>query len=53
MSDAASLEPMSMPVTWDEIAAAVHTRDARNLVFLADDVPSRLDRHGDVFAALS
>jgi DNA primase len=42
-----------MPVTWDEIDAAARGNDATNLVFVADDVPRRLDRYGDLFAAMA
>jgi bifunctional non-homologous end joining protein LigD len=44
---------VSMPVTWMEIDRAVRSRDARHLVFVADDVPPRLDHHGDLFAPLT
>jgi bifunctional non-homologous end joining protein LigD len=40
----------STPVTWDEVAAAVAAQDLGHLVFLAGDIPSRLDRIGDPFA---
>ncbi len=43
---------VSMPVTWDEVHAAVASGDASALVFEAADVPARIARVGDVFAAL-
>lgn len=40
---------VSTPVTWEEVAAC---RSAEDLVFFADDLQDRLDRHGDLFADL-
>jgi bifunctional non-homologous end joining protein LigD len=40
---------VSMPVTWDEVGAAVARAEVDPLVFLASDVAGRLDRVGDVF----
>jgi bifunctional non-homologous end joining protein LigD len=41
---------VSTPVTWDEVATAVTDDDLGQLVFLAEDVPPRLERIGDPFA---
>jgi bifunctional non-homologous end joining protein LigD len=41
---------VSTPVTWEEVDAAVATRDPTELVFELDEVVRRLDRHGDLFA---
>jgi bifunctional non-homologous end joining protein LigD len=43
---------VSTPVTWDEVEAAVAAHDLGRLVFLADDLPERLDRLGDPFASV-
>lgn len=40
---------VSTPLGWDELAAA---ESAEDLVFLADDLPQRLHRHGDPMAPL-
>jgi bifunctional non-homologous end joining protein LigD len=40
---------VSTPVTWDEVAACTTPAD---LTFTADDVPARIDHHGDLFAPL-
>jgi bifunctional non-homologous end joining protein LigD len=40
---------VSTPVTWEEVEAC---RDPRDLVFTSDDVLSRVDRLGDLFAPL-
>ncbi|WP_055557819.1 non-homologous end-joining DNA ligase [Streptomyces sp. NBRC 110028] len=40
---------VSTPVTWDEVEAC---DDPGRLVFRIDDVPARLDRHGDLLAPL-
>jgi bifunctional non-homologous end joining protein LigD len=40
----------STPVTWEEVEAAADSGDASTLVFEADAVLDRLDRHGDLFA---
>jgi bifunctional non-homologous end joining protein LigD len=42
-------QTVSTPVTWDELAAAGSPED---LVVLADEVPARLRRHGELMAAL-
>jgi bifunctional non-homologous end joining protein LigD len=41
---------VSTPLRWDEVEAAVRTRDAERLAFEADDVLRRVERHGDLFA---
>ncbi|MFF4246466.1 non-homologous end-joining DNA ligase [Streptomyces sp. NPDC001822] len=41
---------VSAPVTWDEIEAC---GDPDDLVFLAGDMPARLERHGDLLAPLN
>ncbi|WP_328968527.1 non-homologous end-joining DNA ligase [Streptomyces sp. NBC_00239] len=40
---------VSAPVSWEEVAAC---REPDRLVFLADDMPARLARDGDLFAPL-
>lgn len=40
---------VSTPLTWDELAAA---RTADDLLFLAPQLPARLERHGDLLAPL-
>lgn len=40
---------VSAPVTWDELAAAGSPDD---LVFLAQDMPERIEQHGDLLAPL-
>ncbi|MEU6734373.1 non-homologous end-joining DNA ligase [Streptomyces physcomitrii] len=46
----ARTEPsVSAPVTWEEVADC---RDAARLRFLADDIPPRLQAHGDLLAPL-
>jgi len=40
----------STPVTWDEVAAVADSGDKSKLVFEADAVLDRIDRHGDLFA---
>jgi bifunctional non-homologous end joining protein LigD len=40
----------STPVTWDEVSAALKKRDAERLVFEADAVLRRVEKHGDLFA---
>ena len=40
---------VSTPVTWDEVAACTEVAD---LTFTADDLPARIETHGDLFAAL-
>ena len=41
---------VSTPVTWDEVRAC---RQPQQLVFTADDVLDRVERHGDLFADLA
>ncbi|MET9960981.1 non-homologous end-joining DNA ligase [Streptomyces sp. NPDC006326] len=41
---------VSAPISWEEVA---HCGDPSQLVFLADDVPPRLERDGDLFAPLT
>ncbi|MEU3775973.1 non-homologous end-joining DNA ligase [Streptomyces sp. NPDC032472] len=43
-------QAVSAPVAWDEVEAC---RTPADLVFLADDIPPRLERHGDLFAPLT
>ncbi|MGV9852836.1 non-homologous end-joining DNA ligase [Streptomyces sp. NPDC003442] len=40
---------VSTPVTWEEVEAC---GDPAALTFLIDDIPARLDRHGDLLAPL-
>src|SRR6201989_3236828 len=40
----------STPVTWDEVAAAADSGDGKQLVFEADAVIDRIEKHGDLFA---
>jgi bifunctional non-homologous end joining protein LigD len=40
---------VSTPLTWDEVAACRHPND---LVFTADEVLDRVERHGDLLAPL-
>jgi bifunctional non-homologous end joining protein LigD len=42
-------QTVSTPVTWDEVAAC---RKPEDLVFRSDDVLSRVEQHGDLFAPL-
>ncbi|MEU9717818.1 non-homologous end-joining DNA ligase [Streptomyces sp. NPDC047976] len=44
------LPTVSAPVSWAEVEAC---RDPRDLVFLADDIPPRLARDGDLLAPLT
>jgi bifunctional non-homologous end joining protein LigD len=41
---------VSTPVTWDEVAAC---REVSDLFFTAPDALARVDRHGDLFAAVA
>ncbi|MFI6000007.1 non-homologous end-joining DNA ligase [Streptomyces sp. NPDC051366] len=41
---------VSAPVSWEEVAAC---RTPSDLVFLADDIPPRLERDGDLFGPLT
>jgi bifunctional non-homologous end joining protein LigD len=40
----------STPVTWDEVEAAADSGDGGGLVFEADAVLDRIEKHGDLFA---
>jgi bifunctional non-homologous end joining protein LigD len=40
----------STPVTWDEVAAVADSGDRKSLVFEADAVIKRIEKHGDLFA---
>ena len=42
---------VSTPVTWDEVAAVARAADAQSLMFSPHDVITRVNRHGDLFAA--
>ncbi|GAA2318525.1 non-homologous end-joining DNA ligase [Streptomyces kunmingensis] len=44
---------VSTPVTWDEVEACRDRGDAGDLVFLADDIAPRLERHGDLLGPLT
>ncbi len=41
---------VSTPVTWQEVREAVRRRSPAPLVFEAQDLPGRLEQHGDLFA---
>lgn len=41
---------VSTPVTWEEIVSALKKKNARQLVFEAEDVLKRVKKHGDLFA---
>lgn len=41
---------VSTPIGWDEVDAALESKDPGSLVFEAGDVLERVDRHGDLFA---
>jgi bifunctional non-homologous end joining protein LigD len=41
---------VSTPVTWDEVEAAAESGDGAPLVFEANDVLERIEKHGDLFA---
>lgn len=41
---------VSTPLTWDEVQAAVDAQDPERLKFTADDVLTRVDAKGDLFA---
>jgi bifunctional non-homologous end joining protein LigD len=43
---------VSTPVTWDEVVACHEKGDPDLLRFTAEDVLARIDRHGDLFAAI-
>jgi bifunctional non-homologous end joining protein LigD len=40
----------STPLTWDEIESALENDDADALVFAADEVLERVEKHGDLFS---
>jgi bifunctional non-homologous end joining protein LigD len=40
----------STPLAWDEVEAAANSGDGSSLVFEADAVLERIERHGDLFA---
>jgi bifunctional non-homologous end joining protein LigD len=40
---------VSTPVKWTEVRKAVRAADPSVLVFEADEVLTRIDRHGDLF----
>jgi bifunctional non-homologous end joining protein LigD len=41
---------VSTPMKWNEVEAAVKKKDAAKLSFLSDEVLSRVQKHGDLFA---
>jgi bifunctional non-homologous end joining protein LigD len=43
---------VAMPVRWDEVERAASGEGPELLTFLAADVPERIEREGDLFAAL-
>ncbi len=43
---------LSTPVSWEEVEQALEDRAPGQLVFDAEDVLARIDRHGDLFAPL-
>jgi bifunctional non-homologous end joining protein LigD len=43
---------VSTPVTWKEVEDAAKAGSARNLAFEADDILSRVKKHGDLFAGV-
>lgn len=50
----ARAEPtVSAPVTWEEVEACRDRGDARELVFLAEDIAPRLQRYGDLLGPLN
>jgi bifunctional non-homologous end joining protein LigD len=44
---------VSTPLEWDEVEGALSREDADLLVFEADDVLERVDKHGDLFAPVA
>jgi bifunctional non-homologous end joining protein LigD len=40
----------STPITWKEVETAARTSDGKALVFEADAVLARIEKHGDLFA---
>ena len=49
---AKSRPTVSTPVTWDEVAAALKAKDPKRLVFETEQVLSRVEKRGDLFAPL-
>src|SRR5207302_1066764 len=47
-----STPTVSAPVTWREVERAARRADPRPLLVTPDDVPRRLDEHGDLFEAV-
>jgi bifunctional non-homologous end joining protein LigD len=43
---------VAAPVTWEEVAPAAAEREPGRLVVVPEDLPERLERHGDLFAEL-
>jgi bifunctional non-homologous end joining protein LigD len=43
---------VAAPLTWEEVEQAVANERPERLMILANDVPSRLDRYGDIFEPL-
>ena len=43
---------VSTPVSWEEVETALKKKSAKSLVFETKDVFKRLDKHGDLFAAV-
>lgn len=41
---------VSTPITWEEVEATAKSGDGSKLVFEADDVLKRIEKHGDLFA---
>ena len=41
---------VSLPVTWDEVAAVAETGDVAPLAYGPEDALARVERHGDLFA---
>jgi bifunctional non-homologous end joining protein LigD len=41
---------VAAPVRWEEVERVVSSRDMRPLLFLAHDMPARLDQYGDLMA---
>jgi bifunctional non-homologous end joining protein LigD len=46
------LPTVAAPLTWEEVEAAVAAKRPDGLRVLVDDVPRRLERHGDLFEPL-
>jgi bifunctional non-homologous end joining protein LigD len=45
----ANVPTVSMPISWDEVEMAAARDSPWSLVFVPDDVPARLERHGDLW----